>query len=355
MTQRRLLYRLWGGLGAAAAAGAAVLQMMGAPPAPIAVVSDGRSALGEAAVARVPAGVAARLAAEAQVTAPTPGTIAAPDPTMLAAIVDQKGRMLPVIAPDGRTALHVYAASPVTVLPNQARLALLVDGMGLDRALSLSAITELPAPVSLAFSPYADDPAALAAAARARGHEMLVSLPMEPAGSPLDDEGDRALSAEADRQTNTRNLLWALSALQGYVGVTAAETGQSGEHLLADRFVMGGIARALASRGVMFVDPRPGAMKLPGLTEASASLVVDAEAALADQEAALTALAGIAVRDGQALGIVGPLRPATLARLIAWTRTLPGQGVVLVPVSDLARANPTQLSDADPDAGLAAP
>ena len=336
--------RVWGGLAAIVVAGAVTLQMLGPPRAPGMTVA-GHHGPRTPAIASKPASVTSRLAATAPVTV-VPGTITPPDPALLAAIIDQPARKLPVIAADGRTPASVYAAAPVKVLPNQARLAVLVDGIGLDEALSQSAIAELPAPVSLAFSPYADGIDALATAARARGHEMLISLPMEPEGAPLNDEGDRQLSPDADTATNTRNLLWALSSLQGYVGATGAESGQGGEHVLGDPSMMAELAHALASRGLIFVDPRPGAAPAAGLSEAIATATVDAWSALVDQDAALTALAGDAVRDGEALGIIGPLRPASLARLIAWIRTLPGQGIILVPVSSLAHARAPEVRDA---------
>ncbi len=322
MTGRTLLFGGWGVRAAGACVTAATLQALGPP----------RGADHPKRVA-VPSPVVA--ASRPEPTRLASGTIAAPDRGMLAPDPDQPGRMLPVVGADGRAPSSVYEAAPVAVLPNQARLALLVDGIGLDEATSRAAIAELPAPVDLAFSPYAEGTEALAAAARARGHEMLVSLPMEPQGSPMDDEGDRQLSQSSDEAANHRNLLWALSSLQGYVGVTGAEAGQAGEHVLGDRTAFAAVARTLRERGLMFVDPRPGAPPA-GLSSVAASAVIDADADLMDLEAQLEALASEAQRTGQAVGVTGPLRPVTLARLLAWVRTLPGRGIVLVPASSLA-------------------
>ena len=167
----RGLFGTWGALAACAAVVAVTLEILGPPV---------RSGAGLDLRQRIAAGMPP-IGAPAPAPAPVhkPGTIAPPDLALLAAIPDQPGRMLPVIGSDGRLPLAAYAAMPPPVLPNQARLALLVDGIGLDEATSAAAITELPAPVDVAFSPYADENGKLAAAARARGHEMLVSIPME--------------------------------------------------------------------------------------------------------------------------------------------------------------------------------
>ncbi len=324
----RALLAVWGVLAAMAVLIAGTLQALGPPRAVARVQAAPR-------VARSIAAVPSRAS----------GMIAPPDKELLAAMPDAPGRMLPVIAPDGRMSSSVYAAAPVAVLPNQARLALMVDGVGLDEATSRAAIVELPAPVDFAFSPYADDRETLARAARAHGHEMLVSIPMEPQGSPLNDEGDRQLSPANDAATNQRHLLWALSSLEGYVGATAADAGQSGEHVLGDAASLAMVARALGERGLMFVDPRTDGAAPAGVSSVRAASVIDGDAELVDQEAQLGALVARAQRDGQAVGIAGPLRPVTLARLIAWVRTLPGQGVVLVPVSTLAAAPAVEVTE----------
>ena len=96
-------------------------------------------------------------------------------------------------AADGATILpmQVYAAGydPHDTRP---RVALLLAGMGLSAAGSGDAVTQLPPGVSLAYSPYAVSPDL--DQARTHGHELLVSIPMEPAGYPLEDEGPARLA-----------------------------------------------------------------------------------------------------------------------------------------------------------------
>jgi polysaccharide deacetylase 2 family uncharacterized protein YibQ len=318
---RTLLFTTWGVLGAAGATAVAVASWLGPKPAPL-------------PVPRQVAATVERPAAKGRVA--VAGTISEPDPALLAAMPGAPGRMLPVIGADGRRPSEVYAAAPVAVLPDQARLALVVDGIGLDGAASRAAIAELPPPVDFAFSPYGSDADTLAEAARRRGHEMLVSIPMEPQGSPANDEGARQLSPSSDASANSANLSWSLSSLRGYVGATAAEAGQNGEHVLDDPDSLAPVSAELRSRGLLFVDPRPGSTAPPGMVAVSADVTIDGLDEPDAQSAALEALVGVATRSGRALGMIGPLSPAGLERLMAWTRTLPAKGIILVPASSLA-------------------
>ena len=62
-------------------------------------------------------------------------------------------------------------------------------------------------------------------------------------------------------------------------------------------------------------------------------VVLDEELGRAGLDARLQSLERTARERGSAIGLVGSLRPATIERIAAWTRTLEGRGFVLVPVS----------------------
>ena len=128
---------------------------------------------------------------------------------------------------DGRRSSTVYAARVPHVLAGQSRLTLVLDGVGLDEAESRRAAAELAPAITLALSPYGEHLAPIAAAARRAGHEILVSIPMEPEGSPVTDEGDRQLRPDAAPNENALNLDWALSRVAGIVGATGAEAGRT--------------------------------------------------------------------------------------------------------------------------------
>ncbi|HLI22385.1 MAG TPA: divergent polysaccharide deacetylase family protein, partial [Stellaceae bacterium] len=103
----------------------------------------------------------------------------APDPRLI-----EKCRygFLPRIGTDGARPSEVYARPLVTgpgAKPDAPRIALVLGGVGLSRSASEAAI-RLPGAVTLAFAPYGKTLAADVAAARARGHEVILQLPMEP-------------------------------------------------------------------------------------------------------------------------------------------------------------------------------
>ena len=218
----------------------------------------------------------------------------------------------------------------------EPRVGLIVAGIGMDAAASAQAIARLPAAVTLAVSPYAADPAPLLAAARRTGHEYLLSLPMEPQSFPLNDPGPHALRTSATAAANLHQLDWALSRFAGYVGVTGA----LGPHLRGERFAasaedMDPVLRDLAGRGLLYVDPRPGAAPPRFAVGRAVDVVIDQSANAAAIDTALARLDRIAARNGSALGLVGAPVPVTLARLVAWSHRLAAAKLVLAPVSAL--------------------
>lgn len=280
-----------------------VLQMLGPPPA---------TRMSVASVAR------------------GPGPIAAPDPVLLEPVPDDPGHALPRIGADGRAPMAAYAAWFAG--GTAPRISLIVAGVGLDYAASEAAMRDLPSGVTLAISPYAHDVGPVLAAARARGDETLVSVPMEPA-SGLDDPGDHALLGKLTQAENARRLDWALSRIEGYVGATGALGRMHGERFASQPDLLDPVLKAIARRGLLYVDPRPGAARPPGVAGRSIDLVIDDSGAAAAIDAQLAELIAMAKARGSAVGLIGAVRPVAMARLVAWSRTLAEQGVVLAPIT----------------------
>ncbi len=260
------------------------------------------------------------------------GVIADPEPALLAAAPDFPGAKLPRIAADGRQPMQVYART-VDPADTRPKLGIVLVGLGLSDAESRSAIDTLPPGVTLGISPYARDPDPLLADARAHGHEILITLPMESQGYPLNDSGPHALLTGAEPFDNARNLEWVLSRVAGAAGVTGASDGLRGERLANAPSIFGPVLKELASRGLLYVDPRPNTATT-GATVAVTTVVDDPplRAAIDGRLAELEQRA----RDGKpALGLAGPLRPVTVEHIANWARGLDGRGIALVPVSAL--------------------
>jgi len=266
------------------------------------------------------------------------GHIAAPEPTLLQPSTLFPAAALPRIAADGRLPRFVYRR-PAPPAGTRPRIALVVAGFGLSAADSRAAIDALPGAVTLAFSAYAPNPESLMEAARGRGHEVLASVPMEAEGYPLNDAGPHSLLTGAPSASNRENLEWALSRLQGYAGVTGASDGLRGERFAGQTSSFGLVLDEVARRGLLYIDPRPGAPQ-PPFAGRSVNLVVDDPPTRAQIEAKLLGLERMAREHGSALGLAGPLRPVTIERIAAWARDIESRGYELVPVSALVEETP---------------
>jgi len=325
--QRRSGWRglglFWAMIFSLAAISTAVLQVLGPPPGP-------------PAPAPRPATQAVPAPPSAPPARPPEGRIPGPDPALLEVSKAFPPAMLPRVAGDGRMARVVYAR-PFDRTDKRPRIALLVAGLGMSDADSRAALDALPGAVTLAFSPYASNPDPLLDLARARGHETLISIPMEPQGYPLNDAGSRSLLTGAEPAQNRTNLDWALSRVQGYVGATGAFEGMRGERFADQSGSLGRVLDELGRRGLLYVDPRPGPAKpVTGAAPSRAvDVVVDDPPARAEIEAKLAALERLAREKGSALGLAGPLRPVTVERIAAWAKSLDEKGIALAPVTAL--------------------
>ena len=118
-----------------------------------------------------------------------------------------KPQQLAAAAPNSQNpARRPGAATPCRSrdLNSRPLVAVVIDDVGIDRPHSKRA-WELPGPLTMSFLPYAKDLREQARAARARGHELMLHLPMEPTGRA--DPGPNALLvslSDAELQASAR-------------------------------------------------------------------------------------------------------------------------------------------------------
>lgn len=315
----RALGLFWAAIAVGAAALGIALQVLGPPPA------VPRSA---------PAPVAQPPAVRNPASQTPSGAIAAPDHALLEPDPAKPDWLLPRIAPDGRTPRAVYAAR-FPADSKGPRVGVILAGVGLDHEASEAAPRDLPAAITFAVSPYAQDLPPVLNAARAAGHEYLLSIPMEPAGRPLRDAGPQALLTNATRDQNAQDLDWALSRFAGYVGATSALGQLRGARFTADDQAMAPVLATLAQRGLLYVDGQLGTGPLPQVWGRHIDLVVDDPEDAKNVDAQLAELVRIARERGSALGLACAVRPVTVARIAAWAHGLAAQGLVLAPASAL--------------------
>lgn len=376
----RALGVFWGVLLAAAAAGGIALELAGppapdearapapaeAPPSPETAPAAGAPAVAAASEA-APAAGAPAVAPASEAASPGPdlrtvaapethaeprpgrtmaGPIAPPDPALLEPAADVPGGgLLPRIAADGRAPMAAYAR-PFDPAVGTPVIGILVAGVGLHRGDTEDAIRTLPEAVTLAVSPYAANLRKLQERIRTSGHELLLSIPMEPQGYPLSDPGRQALLTGASDAKNLRALNWSLARVGGYAGVTGALGVMRGERFAASTGQMAPVIETLAARGLLYVDPRPGAPEPQGIWARGVDVVIDDPPTWAGVGTSLARLEQIARERGSAVGLVGAVRPAIIGRVAGWAKTLPQRGIALAPLSALAQPPRTETGAA---------
>jgi len=279
-----------------------------------------------------------------EVAIPAPANDAAPAPE--AGSLDQKflemspHGAIPKIAADGIRPADAFA-QPAKALPGKPdapRIAIIVSGLGISDSATADAIAKLPGAVTLGFMPYGSDVAALAGRARARGHEVLLQVPMEPFDYPDNDPGPQTLLTSLTPQQNIDRLYWLMSRFQGYVGIAGAMGGR----FTASDQSFAPVLRETAKRGLIFVDdganPRSLAGRIAGannLPFAKADVTIDAVPTASEIDHALGRLEMAARERSIAVGISSGL-PASIEHIAKWAKDLAGRGVQLVPITAVA-------------------
>jgi polysaccharide deacetylase 2 family uncharacterized protein YibQ len=247
---------------------------------------------------------------------------------------------IPKIAADGVRPADAFA-QPVKALPGKPdapRIAIIVSGLGVSDSATADAIAKLPGAVTLGFMPYGSDVAALAGRARARGHEVLLQVPMEPFDYPDNDPGPQTLLTSLTPQQNIDRLYWLMSRFQGYVGLAGAMGGR----FTASEPSFAPVLREAAKRGLIFVDdganPRSLAGRIAGannLPFAKADVTIDAVPTANEIDHALGRLEMAAREHSIVVGISSGL-PVSIDHIAKWAKTLADHGIQLVPITAVA-------------------
>ena len=224
------------------------------------------------------------------------------------------------------------AAAPVT--NGRPAIALIIDDMGPDRRRSARALALLPAAVTLSYLPYAEGVAGDVALARARGHEIMLHLPME-AMNGRENPGPEALFVTLGPDELLRRVRHNLDRFGSYAGVN----NHMGSRFTADAGAMQVVVQELAARGLYWIDSRTSSATVAermarqaGLPTAGRDIFLDDDPTPAAIMAQLQALEAVARRKGFGVAIGHP-REATLDALEQWLPEAARRGFVLVPAS----------------------
>ncbi len=233
-------------------------------------------------------------------------------------------------------------AAPFASDDKRPRIAIVVTGLGLGETVTRSAIEDLAGAVTLSFSPYGGRVGEWIEAARLKGHEALLDLPMEPISYPRDDPGPQGLLTSLGEAENAERLGWILGRGEGYVGVINA----MGSRFLTAEEHLRPILAELGKRGLLFVDGRESADSLGaklasalGVPRAINDRFIDVEPTRVSIDGRLEQLERLALTGGTAVAVARPL-PVTIERLKQWAAKLEAKGIVLAPITAIVDRQP---------------
>lgn len=246
---------------------------------------------------------------------------------------------IPRIGPNGQSPFVAYARPSIGVEAASGKplIAVVITGMGLNESSTLDAIANLPDNFTLAFAPYGRTIERTSAAARARGHEILLEVPMEPFDYPNSDPGPHTLLTGNPAKVNLDRLFWLMARMGGYVGMI----NNMGARFTSSATDLAPFMEELGARGLGYLDDgssnRSLSKQLAGANQvhfARADIALDANPSRAAILARLSELEELARQEGSAIGVISAL-PVSISSLISWASQLEEKGIVLVPVSAL--------------------
>ncbi|MFA5592122.1 MAG: divergent polysaccharide deacetylase family protein [Micavibrio sp.] len=215
------------------------------------------------------------------------------------------------------------------------KISIIIDDLGMDVRRSNEAI-DLPAPVTMAFLPYAAKTPELARRAKEKGHTLIIHVPMEA----MDEKNyigpgglKRGMGAAEFRAAFEKMLV----SFEGYEGIN----NHMGSRLTQDKEAMARLMPMLAERGLFFVDSKTSGKSVAaseadraGIPYAERHVFLDHEDSADFVARALKATENRALKHGYAIAIGHP-KDHTLNGLRAWIPTLRQKGIELVSVKGL--------------------
>lgn len=234
------------------------------------------------------------------------------------------------------------ANAAVTPAAQGPKLALVIDDMGGDMALSRKAVELLPEGVTLSFFPWSREGIALAHEAKMQGHEIMIHMPMEalPHGATVMDPGPDTLRVGMTPEQVETLMVRNVDRMKD---IAVGLNNHMGSRFTEWEPGLRAVMTVLQREGMLFLDSKTAAptatqaarkgLELPVL---SRDVFLDHVPDAASVRAELVKAVALAKKKGFAIAIGHPL-PQTVEVLAAELPRLVSEGVVLVPVTALVK------------------
>jgi polysaccharide deacetylase 2 family uncharacterized protein YibQ len=222
----------------------------------------------------------------------------------------------------------------------RAKAALIIDDVGFVRG-PADAMLKVPARLTWAFLPFTPYDEEYQAAARERGFEIILHLPLEPINQKA-NPGPGLIRSEWPEEKILEQLDADLAEVPGAVGMNnhMGSLGTSNERL------MDILLKAVKRKKLFFVDSNTGDHDHPPVVEKCARKIqvpfarnqvfIDNSSDLEQKKTALRRLIKLALEQGEAVGI-GHVREGTAEAIIEMLPEFAKAGVEIVPVSELVK------------------
>ncbi|MBI3445009.1 MAG: divergent polysaccharide deacetylase family protein [Magnetospirillum sp.] len=240
------------------------------------------------------------------------------------------------LAPAG-AAVWLRNALPVPKTGGKPVIAIIIDDLGVDRRRS-ERVAQLKGPLTLSYMTYAEDVARQTREAKAKGHELMVHVPMQPQSVSY-DPGPEVLETDLPADEIRRRLDWGLSRFDGYIGIN----NHMGSRFTSDAAGMRVVMAELRRRGLAFIDSVTSERTVGaetarhyGVPFAARHVFLDNDQGVAHVRSQLAKTEAYARKHGAAIAIGHP-HDGTIEALSGWLGGLEAKGFVLVPVSTIIR------------------
>jgi uncharacterized protein len=243
---------------------------------------------------------------------------------------------------NGRRTQAIHLVTPLATraetesAPGHARLAVVIDDLGYDRA-QADSVLRIPYPLTVSVLPHESNSSEVAEEAHRRGYEVMLHLPVASSSGEKDEAIELHPGMNADAVENT------FAEMLDTVPYAAGVNNHEGSLGTADPQLMNELMPVLRRHNLFFVDSRTTTATVAETEARAAGVPTARRNVFLDNEQAVPAIRKqfeLAIRDakekGSALAIGHP-HPETIEALNEMLPAAERAGVRLVFASDLAR------------------
>ncbi len=246
-----------------------------------------------------------------------------------------------------KTALpsRYYEPSVNTERPS---IALVLTGLGLEKAWTDHVLTTLKRKSTFVFSPYSSNLEAHLQQAANSGHQVLIALPMESYNFPNPDSGPLTVLTGVKAEENIEKM----KAVLGKVPKGTGIIGEYGSRFTASQPDLEPVLKEIKNRGSLFIDPNSSLYSQVQPTCAALNMTchkVDLTLPLSTHSTELNEFFKKIIQSAKENGTIivsVPAIPAFIDYLLEWTDTLEKNGINFVTIADLKTPELSLLDNA---------